>query len=118
MRVRIKMVNQIDEGAVENNEVSTVIQQIFDGLPMTSDEIFDDVSTGFRVYFDGFLVGASKRFIAECNALRNIRHRNLVKIVKCCSSIDYNVNESKALVSAYRSNGSLEKRLRPSGDRW
>ncbi|PON56488.1 hypothetical protein PanWU01x14_180560 [Parasponia andersonii] len=113
MRVRIKMVNKIDEGVVENNEVSTVIQQIFDGLPMTSDEIFDDVSTGFRVYFDGFLMGASKRFIAECNAPRNI----IVKIVKCCSSIDYDVNESKALVSAYRSNGILEKWLRPSGDR-
>jgi len=33
--------------------------------------------------------GASKSFIAECDALRHIRHRNLVKVVSSCSSIDY-----------------------------
>ncbi len=32
--------------------------------------------------------GASKRFVAECNVLRNVRHRNLVKILTACSSID------------------------------
>ncbi|KAJ7961769.1 putative Receptor-kinase [Quillaja saponaria] len=41
--------------------------------------------------------GAYKSFIAECNALRNIRHRNLVKILTCCSSADYNGNDFKAL---------------------
>ncbi|XP_024174020.1 probable LRR receptor-like serine/threonine-protein kinase At3g47570 isoform X2 [Rosa chinensis] len=55
--------------------------------------------------------GAYKSFMAECNALRNIRHRNLVKILTCCSSIDYNGNEFKALVYEYMSNGSLEKWL-------
>ncbi|PON42476.1 LOW QUALITY PROTEIN: GPCR kinase [Trema orientale] len=57
--------------------------------------------------------GASKSFIAECNALRNIRHRNLVKILTCCSSMDYNNNDFKALVFEYMSNGSLEKWLDP-----
>lgn len=33
--------------------------------------------------------GASKSFVAECEALRNIRHRNLVKILTTCSSVDY-----------------------------
>ncbi|KAJ1396841.1 Serine-threonine/tyrosine-protein kinase, catalytic domain [Sesbania bispinosa] len=33
--------------------------------------------------------GAQKSFIAECDALKNIRHRNLVKILTCCSSTDY-----------------------------
>ncbi|KAM7462651.1 hypothetical protein LguiA_030772 [Lonicera macranthoides] len=33
--------------------------------------------------------GASKSFMAECKALRNIRHRNLVKIITSCSSIDF-----------------------------
>ncbi|PRQ59410.1 putative protein kinase RLK-Pelle-LRR-XII-1 family [Rosa chinensis] len=42
--------------------------------------------------------GASKRFVVECNALRNIRHRNLVKILTCCSCTDYNGNDFKALV--------------------
>ncbi|KAB2626920.1 LRR receptor-like serine/threonine-protein kinase [Pyrus ussuriensis x Pyrus communis] len=33
--------------------------------------------------------GASKSFIAECEALRNIRHRNLMKVLSVCSGIDY-----------------------------
>ncbi|XP_024028207.1 probable LRR receptor-like serine/threonine-protein kinase At3g47570 [Morus notabilis] len=57
--------------------------------------------------------GADKSFIAECNALRSVRHRNLVKILTCCSSIDYNGNEFKALVFEYMSNGSLEKWFHP-----
>ena len=55
--------------------------------------------------------GASKSFIAECNALRNNRHRNLIKILTCCSSIDYNRNDFKALVFECMSSGSLEKWL-------
>nr|KYP33714.1 LRR receptor-like serine/threonine-protein kinase EFR [Cajanus cajan] len=54
---------------------------------------------------------AHKSFIAECNALRNIRHRNLVKILTCCSSMDYKGDEFKALVFDYMENGSLEKWL-------
>ncbi|XP_059436722.1 probable LRR receptor-like serine/threonine-protein kinase At3g47570 [Corylus avellana] len=55
--------------------------------------------------------GASKSFMAECNALRNIRHQNLVKILTCCSSMDYSGNEFKALVYEFMANGSLEKWL-------
>ncbi|XP_050386335.1 putative receptor-like protein kinase At3g47110 [Argentina anserina] len=55
--------------------------------------------------------GASKSFVAECNALRNIRHKNLVKILTCCSSMDPNGNEFKALVFEYMSNGSLNEWL-------
>ncbi|MED6144767.1 hypothetical protein PIB30_018615 [Stylosanthes scabra] len=57
--------------------------------------------------------GAHKSFIAECNALRNIRHRNLVKIITCCSSVDYKGNDFKALVYEYMPNGSLDKWLHP-----
>ena len=52
--------------------------------------------------------GASKSFMAECEALRNIRHRNLVKIITACSSIDYQGNDFKALVYEFMPNGSLE----------
>ncbi|PQQ13695.1 putative receptor-like protein kinase [Prunus yedoensis var. nudiflora] len=33
--------------------------------------------------------GASKSFMAECEALRNIKHRNLVEIITACSSVDF-----------------------------
>ncbi|KAM7462610.1 hypothetical protein LguiA_030731 [Lonicera macranthoides] len=55
--------------------------------------------------------GASKSFTAECKALRNIRHRNLVKIITSCSSIDFSGNEFKALVYEFMPNGSLKKWL-------
>ncbi|XP_054823774.1 putative receptor-like protein kinase At3g47110 [Prosopis cineraria] len=58
--------------------------------------------------------GAPKSFVAECNSLRNTRHRNLVKILTCCSSIDYKGNEFKGLVYEYMVNGSLEDWLYPS----
>ncbi|KAI8006515.1 putative LRR receptor-like serine/threonine-protein kinase [Camellia lanceoleosa] len=52
--------------------------------------------------------GASKSFITECEALRRIRHRNLVKVFTACSSVDYNGNDFKALVYEFMVNGSLE----------
>ncbi|XP_024163720.1 probable LRR receptor-like serine/threonine-protein kinase At3g47570 [Rosa chinensis] len=55
--------------------------------------------------------GASKSFVAKCNALRNIRNMNLVKNLTCCSSTDYNGNDFKTLVFEYMSNGSLEEWL-------
>ncbi|XP_077225762.1 uncharacterized protein LOC143858944 [Tasmannia lanceolata] len=57
------------------------------------------------------LRGASKSFIAECNTFRNIRHRNFVKIITSCSSIDFGGNDFKALVLEFMPNGSLEKWL-------
>ncbi|XP_065617871.1 putative receptor-like protein kinase At3g47110 isoform X2 [Quercus suber] len=51
---------------------------------------------------------ASKSFMAECNVLRNVRHRNLIKILTCCSSINYNGDDFKALVFEFMTNGSLE----------
>ncbi|XP_058111194.1 probable LRR receptor-like serine/threonine-protein kinase At3g47570 [Magnolia sinica] len=59
--------------------------------------------------------GALRSFMAECDALRNIRHRNLVKILTCCSSIDFKGNDLKALVYEYMSSGSLEKWLHREG---
>ncbi|KAL3500027.1 hypothetical protein ACH5RR_039120 [Cinchona calisaya] len=58
--------------------------------------------------------GAHKSFLAECAALRNIRHRNLVKIITSCSSLDFKGNDFKALIFEFVPNGSLEKWLYPS----
>ncbi|XP_019155351.1 PREDICTED: probable LRR receptor-like serine/threonine-protein kinase At3g47570 [Ipomoea nil] len=52
--------------------------------------------------------GASKSFLAECKVLRNIRHRNLVPILTCCSSYDFDGNEFKALVYEFMENGDLD----------
>lgn len=55
--------------------------------------------------------GAVGSFVAECKALQNIRHRNLVKVITACSTYDPVGNEFKALVFEYMANGSLENRL-------
>ncbi|XAR52743.1 Non-specific serine/threonine protein kinase [Bertholletia excelsa] len=60
--------------------------------------------------------GAFKSFTAECETLRNIRHRNLVKILTSCSSIDFQGNDFKALVYEFMPNGSLEKWLHPHSE--
>ncbi|RHN73596.1 putative protein kinase RLK-Pelle-LRR-XII-1 family [Medicago truncatula] len=57
--------------------------------------------------------GAHKSFVVECNALKNIRHRNLVRVLTCCSSTNYKGQEFKALVFEYMKNGSLEQWLHP-----
>ncbi|CDP18498.1 unnamed protein product [Coffea canephora] len=58
--------------------------------------------------------GASKSFKAESKTLRNIRHRNLVSIMSCCSSIDSKGDEFKALVYEFMENGNLDLWLHPS----
>lgn len=55
--------------------------------------------------------GACKSFMAECEILKNIRHRNLVKILTACSSVDFQGNEFKALIYEFMENGSLEEWL-------
>nr|XP_028957644.1 putative receptor-like protein kinase At3g47110 [Malus domestica] len=60
---------------------------------------------------------ASKSFTAECEALRTIRHRNLVKLLTACSSIDFQGNDFKALVYDFMVNGSLEEWLHNSAQR-
>ncbi|XP_074345835.1 LRR receptor-like serine/threonine-protein kinase EFR [Apium graveolens] len=58
--------------------------------------------------------GANKTFLAECETLRNIRHRNLIKIITACSSIDHKGNAFKALVFEFMTNGSVDNWLHPS----
>lgn len=61
--------------------------------------------------FDLQQSGSSKSFIAECEALSKIRHRNLISIITSCSSSDSNHNDFKALVFEFMANGSLHGRL-------
>ncbi|KAJ1255817.1 hypothetical protein BS78_K154300, partial [Paspalum vaginatum] len=55
--------------------------------------------------------GASQSFIAECETLTSVRHRNLVKILTVCSSIDSQGREFKALVYEFLPNGNLDQWL-------
>ena len=60
--------------------------------------------------------GAQKSFIAECSALRNVRHRNLVRILTACSSIDSGGNDFKALVYEFMPKGDLHNLLYSTED--
>ncbi|CAL5079203.1 unnamed protein product [Urochloa decumbens] len=55
------------------------------------------------------LLGSYKSFLAECEALRRVRHRCLVKIVTCCSSIDHQGEDFRALVFQFMANSSLDR---------
>ncbi|KAJ8617353.1 hypothetical protein MRB53_013539 [Persea americana] len=59
---------------------------------------------------------AFKSFIAECKALRSIRHRNIVRILTVCSSLDFSGNDFKSLVLEYMPNGSLDSWLHSSAN--
>eukprot|EP00253_Pinus_taeda_P030252 PITA_30252 len=117
---------------VHNNHwlVKRVIVSV--GLPRISQEEIIYATNGFNgahllgvgsfgsvcrgVLTDGKLVAikvlnlqneeAHRSFISECNALRKIRHRNLIKAITCWSNFDI-----KALVFPYMENGILEKWL-------
>ncbi|KAL4576195.1 hypothetical protein LXL04_012284 [Taraxacum kok-saghyz] len=58
--------------------------------------------------------GAHKSFLAECEAWRSIRHRNLLKIITSCSSVDFQGNDFKALLYEFMPNGSLHDWLHSS----
>ncbi|KAG2333396.1 hypothetical protein Bca52824_004576 [Brassica carinata] len=57
--------------------------------------------------------GAMHSFMAECESLKDIRHRNLVKLLTACSSIDFQENEFRAIIYEYMPNGSLDMWLHP-----
>ncbi|XP_031115316.1 probable LRR receptor-like serine/threonine-protein kinase At3g47570 [Ipomoea triloba] len=70
---------------------------------------FDHDGTVFAVKVLNLLhSGATRSFMAECEVLKNTRHRNLVKVLTACSGVDFQGNDFKALVYEYMKNGSLE----------
>ncbi|CAI9779218.1 unnamed protein product [Fraxinus pennsylvanica] len=58
--------------------------------------------------------GATKSFMAECGVLKSTRHRNLLKIISACSSVDRQGNEFKCLVYEFMINGNLDEWLHPT----
>lgn len=57
--------------------------------------------------------GAPNSFSAECEALKSIRHRNLIRVISLCSTFDPSGNEFKALILEFRTNGNLESWIHP-----
>jgi Leucine-rich repeat (LRR) protein len=55
------------------------------------------------------LSGSYKSFQVECEALRRVRHRCLVKIITCCSSIDHQGRDFRALIFEFMANSSLDR---------
>ncbi|KAM5569873.1 putative LRR receptor-like serine/threonine-protein kinase [Rosa sericea] len=67
------------------------------------------LSDGMNVAIKVFKLELERAFTSfelECEVLSNICHRNLIKVISCCSQIDF-----KAIVLNYMPNGSLEKWL-------
>lgn len=54
---------------------------------------------------------STKSFKAECKVLKEIRHRNLLRIITSCSSLDFKGNDFKAIVFDLMSNGNLDNCL-------
>jgi len=79
-------------------------------------KLFQDGSDVAIKVFNLETRGSQKSFIAECNTLRNVRHRNLIPILTACSSIDSNGNDFKALVYEFMPGGDLHRLLYSTQD--
>ncbi|KZV58224.1 serine-threonine protein kinase, plant-type [Dorcoceras hygrometricum] len=55
--------------------------------------------------------GASKSFVKECEAIKGIRHRNLLKILSVCKGTNFQGIDFVAVVYEHMPAGSLEKWL-------
>ncbi|KAK3131039.1 hypothetical protein QOZ80_6BG0501230 [Eleusine coracana subsp. coracana] len=82
-------------------------------LKTKGSSVHEDVVVAVKV-FDLAQLGACNTFVSEIEALRSVKHRNLINIVTCCSSIDADGNDFRALVFDFMPNYSLHRWLHPS----
>ncbi|CAJ1942019.1 unnamed protein product [Sphenostylis stenocarpa] len=92
----------------------TTLHQATNGF--SSDNLIG--SEGFGSVYKGTIEAEERDVAIKVLNLKkkNIRHRNLVKIITCCSSMDYSGYEFKALVFDYMENGSLDKWLHSASE--
>ncbi|KAK4484211.1 hypothetical protein RD792_011433 [Penstemon davidsonii] len=76
------------------------------GLALVYKGVFSNEMIAAVKVFNLDVQSAFKSFDTECQIMRNIRHKNLVKVITSCSNFDF-----KALVMEYMPNGNLEKWL-------
>ena len=65
----------------------------------------NDLTVAIKVFNLDFQ-GALRSFDLESQVMQRIRHCNLVRIITCCSNLDF-----KSLVLEYMPNGSFDKWL-------
>ncbi|KAG8046067.1 hypothetical protein GUJ93_ZPchr0008g13738 [Zizania palustris] len=75
--------------------------------------LFDEETIAAVKVFNLEQSGSTRSFVAECEALSRVRHRCLMKIITCCSSINNQGQDFKALVFEFMPNGSLNDWLHP-----
>ena len=83
-------------------ETTYLVQEV---LVLYTKEYFQRRNVAIKL-FNLQIDGAFRSFDVECEVMSNILHRNLVKVITCCFTIDF-----KALVLEFMPNGSLEKWL-------
>ncbi|WMV15334.1 hypothetical protein MTR67_008719 [Solanum verrucosum] len=99
-RISYYELEQATEGFDESNLLgSGSFSKVFKGI------LKDGTLLAAKV-FNVQLEGAFKSFDTECEMLRNLRHRNLTKVITSCSNPHF-----KSLVLEYMPNGTLEKWL-------
>ncbi|KAJ8755230.1 hypothetical protein K2173_019028 [Erythroxylum novogranatense] len=131
---RMKMVSSGNTMEMETARKSSAAPELIHNFPRITYRELSEATGGFdaqrligtgsygRVYkgslSDGTLIAvkvlhlqtgnSTKSFNRECQVLKRIRHRNLIRIITACSLPDF-----KALVLPYMANGSLDSRLYP-----
>ncbi|XP_017604613.1 receptor kinase-like protein Xa21 [Gossypium arboreum] len=99
-RISHAEISQATNGFKESNMLgSGSFRYIYKG------RLLDGMEVAIKV-FNLQTDGAFRNFDIECDAMRNIVHHNIVKVITCYSSVDF-----KALMLDYMSNGNLEKWL-------
>ncbi|XP_060177708.1 probable LRR receptor-like serine/threonine-protein kinase At3g47570 [Lycium barbarum] len=99
-RISYYELEQATEGFNESNLLGN------GGFSMVYKGILKDGTVLAAKVFNVQLEGAFKSFDIECEIPRNLRHRNLTKVITSCSNLDF-----KALVLEYMFNETLDKWL-------
>ena len=108
LRISFAELHKATEGFSESNKIGVgSYGSVYKGILVQ-----DGIAIAVKV-FNLPRRGASKSFISECKALRKIRHRNLVKVLSACSSLDFQGNDFKALVFELMPKGSSDRWLHP-----
>ncbi|GJN05800.1 hypothetical protein PR202_ga23465 [Eleusine coracana subsp. coracana] len=103
--------------SVEGNQFSGGYNDITGSIPLDIGNLVGlDLLEMEHTFVSGAIPDSICSFEAECEALSRARHRCLIKIITCCSSIDPQGQEFKALVFEIMPNGSLDDWLHPKSD--